>query len=82
MAIITRIERINSIKAGSNSQVLEDGTILSPDPYHAADIYFDDGIVVQVERPLNDAKVAAAHQAEVLRRAATVDGVSTGNGVP
>lgn len=78
MARIVSIVAVESIKAGSGSTVLADGTIEKPEPYYAADIEFDDGVVVQVERPLDNAKLVAAHEA-VTTSAKDVDGFKPGD---
>lgn len=78
MPTITRLTPIESIKPGDPPQVAPDGTILNPVPYSAVDIAFDDGVVVQVERPLTKAAVKAAYLAARQAQQATLDGLSTG----
>ena len=79
MPRIARLTPIESIQVGPDSTVLPDGTIQNPTPYLAADITFDDGVVVQVERPLTDAKVQAAYRA--ARTAEPIDGVPVGRNI-
>lgn len=78
MARIVSIAAVESVKAGPDSTVLADGTIEKPEPYHAADIEFDDDVVVQVERPLDNAKIVAARGA-VTTSAKDVDGFKPGD---
>lgn len=82
MPRITKLSPISSIKVGPGSTVLPNGTIVSPEPYDAVDIYFDDGILVQVERPLTMVKVVAAYQASKLAQATVIDGIATGQPLP
>lgn len=77
MPTITNIETLEGIKVGAGSRVDPDGTVRDPEPYSAANVHFDDGTIVQVERPLTPGKVAAAHAA--AQRTMTVDGVSIGD---
>lgn len=76
---ITKLTEVHSIKAGPGSTILGDGTIQDPAPYEAVDVTFDDGVVVQVERPLTRAAVAAAYAAAVGKPGATIDEVSVGD---
>lgn len=75
MTRVRKLEEINSIKAGPKSTILEDGTIVNPEEYHAVNVYLDDGRIIQVERPLIMGKIRAA-----LSRK-TVDEVSEGDEV-
>lgn len=79
MPSIINIEPVSSIKAGPGSSVEPDGTILNPEPYEAANITFDDGVTVQVERPLTVAKLQAAYKAATALKGATLDGISPGD---
>jgi len=81
MPKIVRLEEVYSIKPGDPPDVAPDGTILNPVPYHAADIWFDDGITVQVERPLTPAKVRAAYQAARAEASAGIDEIALGHDV-
>ncbi len=77
MAKIIRLESVTSIKVGPLSTVLPDGTIVNPLPYEGVNITFDDGVRVQVERPLNATKVSDAYQEAKWVKATTIDGIST-----
>lgn len=79
MSTIVSLTPISSIKVGPGSTVAPDGTILNPERYEAVDILFDDGVAVQVERPLDAARVRAAYQAAIASRGASLDGISTGD---
>lgn len=81
MPRIIKITPVESIKAGPNSTVLENGTILNPVVYSAADILFDDGIWVQVERPLTPDKVREAYRAARDAQQAPIDGIGPGHDV-
>ena len=76
MVVIRSIREVTSIKKGPLSEILPDGTILNPEPYHAVDITFDDGVVVQIERPLTKQKVIDARKSGSK---AAVDGISVGD---
>jgi len=78
MPKIVRLTPISLVKPDEPPQVAKDGTTLKPVPYEAADVAFDDGIVVQVERPLTKGKVRVAHRDAVKAQRVTIDGVSTG----
>lgn len=82
MARIVRLTVVESIKPGPGSTIAPDGTIIKPEPYRAVDIEFDDGVIVQVERPLNAPKVQAARQAAAAGAGPTIDGISVGDVVP
>jgi len=79
MATILKLTPIESIKAGPSSTVLDDGTIRDPEPYKAVDVTFDDGVTVQVERPVTRAKLQAAYAAAAGKPGATIDEVSVGD---
>jgi len=79
MATIIRLREVASIKAGPGSTVLDDGTIQDPEPYEAVDVELDDGVTVQVERPVTRAKLSAAYAAAVDKQGATIDEVSVGD---
>ncbi len=81
MPKIALLSPIESIKPGDPPDVTRDGTILNPIPYLAVDVTFDDGIMVQVERPLTLAKIRVAYRNTVARKNVTVDEVSTGDTV-
>jgi len=76
---IVKLTRVTSIKAGPGSTVLDDGTIQDPEPYEAVNSELDDGVTIQVERPLTREKVKAAYDAAVREHAVTIDEVSTGD---
>ena len=78
MARIVSITQVSSIKAGPGSTILPDGTILNPVPYDAADVQFDDGVMVQVERPLSNPKLLAAYAA-AKGQASGLDGLKPGD---
>ncbi len=81
MAKIISLRPIESIKLGPDSAVLPDGTIENPVPYLAADVVFDDGVMVQVERPLTLVKISLARQAATKPPSMTLDDVSVGDPV-
>lgn len=76
MPQIVRLTLVESIKPGDPPKIA-DGTILNPEPYSAANVEFDDGTNVQVERPLTRAKLQAAWSA--AHPIETVDSVTTGD---
>ena len=72
---IKRISKpINTIKAGPNSQILQDGTITNPEEISVSDIELENGIIIQVERPLTKAKIKKA-----LGKPFSLDGVKEGD---
>jgi len=81
MARVVALKEVSSIKAGPKSTILPDGTIQDPEPYEAGDITFDDGVTLQVERPLTKAKLKAAYDAAGAKHTTTIDEVSTGNSI-
>ena len=80
MPTIVRLTPIESIKP-STGGVAPDGTIRNPLPYSAVDVEFDDGVTVQVERPLTQGKIQAALAALAARQPA-IDGFNVGDNVP
>lgn len=78
MPKIIRIQEVYSIKAGDPPDVAPNGTILNPLPYYAANITFDDGILVQVERPLDMDKIWTAYQAALAAISPPIDGIYEG----
>lgn len=82
MPRIKRMVPVESIVAGPGSTILPDGTILNPDPYHAADITFDDGVLVQVERPLTVAKIQQAWRDATAASGSAMDGITPGDPIP
>lgn len=81
MATILKLTPIESIKAGPKSTIMQDGTILNPVPYEAADLECDDGFTFQVERPLTLEKIKAAKDAAEDAARVTIDGISTGDDI-
>ncbi len=79
MTRIVRLQLIESTKPGEPPDIAEDGTILNPEPYHACDVTFDDGIIVQVERPSTENKVREAYRA--AKKEVTVDELTTGQNI-
>ena len=79
---VTSLEPVESIKVGPGSTIAPDGTILDPEPYHACDVGLDDGITVQVERPVTLAAIRAAYEIAVSNPVEEVDGVREGDVLP
>ena len=75
MPRITRLEAVESIKPGDPPEIAPDGTILNPVAYEAVDITFDDGVSVQVERPLTLTKVVAAWKDAQATIRVKIDGI-------
>lgn len=82
MPRIVRVDLVESIKPGDPSQVADDGTILNPVPYLAANIEFADGITVQIERPLTVVKIQDAHRAARQSQQVTIDEITTDQDIP
>lgn len=76
MVKIIRLETIESIKAGTGSRILPDGTILNPESYQAVNVFLDNGEKYQIERPLTLVKLQQARAAS--RPPITIDGLTTG----
>lgn len=81
MPRIKSMEIVRSIKAGPNSRILPDGTIENPEPYEAVNIVFENGIFIQVERPLTMAKIRAAYNKRILEQTTSIDGFQTGQDI-
>lgn len=81
MPKIVRIEQVESIKPRPGTPVLPDGTIQDPVPYRAVDIEFDDGMSIQVERPITLAKIRAARGA-AQAPTTPIDGFTIGQDIP
>lgn len=79
MAVIRRLQVIDTIKVGPGSRVLPDGTIVAPVRFQGVAIEFDDGVQVQVERPLTRQSVADAYAAATR---ASADGIAEGDVFP
>lgn len=82
MTRITKLEPVESIKPGEPPDVAPDGTILNPEPYHGCDVTFDDGIEVQIERPLTLVALRVAYETKVTNPVEEVDGVHEGDVLP
>ncbi len=82
MTRIARLTPIESIKAGDPPDIAPDGTILNPEPYHGCNVGMDDGITVQVERPLTLEAIRAAYEIAVTNPVEEVDGVHEGDELP
>ena len=78
MPRITRLDPVSSIKVGPKSTVLPDGTIVDPEPYEAVNVTFDDGVAVQVERPLTVIKIRDAWRAATSLTGSPIDGIAPG----
>lgn len=72
---IKKILEINTIKAGINSTILNDGTIKDPENYNCVTIIFDDSIIIQVERPLTITKIKNAYNTKIAD-IKSIDGIS------
>ena len=79
MPKIVSMRPVTSIKPGTPPNIAPDGTILNPVPYRAVDVEFDDGVTVQVERPINPSKIKTAYLAHDDVKSVTYDGVSKGD---
>ncbi len=82
MLRITKLEPVESINPGEPPDLAPDGTILNPIPYHACDVTLDDGIAVQVERPLTLEAIREEYERVATNPVEEVDGVREGNEVP
>lgn len=82
MTRISKLSPLEGIRVGPGSTVLPDGTILDPEPYHACDVTLDDGVEVQVERPLTLEAIRAAYEIAVTNPVQEVDGVREGDELP
>ena len=80
MPRIVGMKEVESVKPGPGG-IADDGTIRNPQPYRAVDVEFDDGVTVQVERPLTAAKLQAAHRTAVGAQPA-IDGLNVGDSIP
>jgi hypothetical protein len=78
MAKITEVSPIDTIRPGADSTIAEDGTIINPEAISLATITFDDGIIIQLGRPLTKANVQTKYQAAVAQRT-NVDGIKIGD---
>ena len=78
MPRILSLHPVSSIKVGPLSTVAPDGTIINPVPYEGVNVIFDDGVTVQVERPLTLAKITAAYRAAVAPAGSAIDGGAPG----
>ncbi len=79
MAKISSITEITSIKPGPTSKVLPDGTIQDPEAYEALDVEFDDGVIVQVERPVTKLDIKLARDAALASGATKIDDIAVGD---
>tara|TARA_Y100000310_G_C20671197_1_gene810394 strand:+ start:2511 stop:2747 length:237 start_codon:yes stop_codon:yes gene_type:complete len=75
---MTKIKKIGpdivSIKPDTPAQIADDGTILNPLVVTYVDVFLDNNIVVQVERPISIEKI----NDKVKEQMRTVDGVKEG----
>lgn len=79
---IARLVVVESIKPGEPPDIAPDGTILNPEPYYACNVTLNDGITVQVERPLTLEAIRAAYEIALANPEQEVDRVREGDELP
>ena len=82
MPRIVHLAAVESIQPGIPPQIAPDGTILNPVPYLAANVTFDAGVTVQVERPLTVLKLQAAYKDATAAKGPVLDGIAPGDLIP